>query len=102
MKRIEIRITEAQHQTLKELARQRNMSISALVRQSLDHWLGQTPTANCEQDERIRRARMVSGKFRSGLPDISVNHDEYFVQAIEESLRNKRKRFEEQGFRCLP
>ncbi len=44
----------------------------------------QTPAeAMISREERKRRAIAVAGRFRSGLADLSVEHDRYLTEAYE-------------------
>ncbi len=36
---------------------------------------------NPDKQELMRRALEVAGKYRSGLSDVSVNHDHYLAEA---------------------
>jgi len=80
MVRTQIRLTEAQLRGLKALAASRGMSIAELVRQGVDHVLHDTEAQN-GMIERRRRASAIVGRFRSGVSDLSTNHDRYLADA---------------------
>jgi hypothetical protein len=43
-----------------------------------------TPKASIDREELKRRALAVSGRFRSGLKDLSTEHDRYLEEAFDE------------------
>ena len=47
--------------------------------------------AMTDQAERRRRALAAAGKFRSGMADLSSNHDRYLEEALGEGLPGKKK-----------
>ncbi|HZM72402.1 MAG TPA: ribbon-helix-helix protein, CopG family [Candidatus Polarisedimenticolia bacterium] len=81
MKRVQISFTEAEAAALRERAKEAGLPLTALVRDAVDAWL-----AAEELQRRWDRALAGVGGFRSGLNDVGENHDEYFVQAIEERI----------------
>ncbi len=95
MIRTMVQLTEEQLKALKELARARKTSVASLVRESVALYVAKV-TKDAEREEKWRQAlefldyidhhpdefRDVEGKI-----DVSSNHDEYFVQAIEDDLR---------------
>ena len=95
MKRVMVQLTEEQLQALKELAKTRKTSVAKLVRESVTQYMEVTDK-NAEREEKRRRALKFLDyidahpeEFRDieGKSDVSINHDEYFVQAIEDDLR---------------
>lgn len=80
MVRIQVQLTEQQVAGLKRLASRRGVSISELVRQSVDALLG-GPQA---EQERVRRerAQAAAGRFRSGLGDLAEAHDRYLLEDL--------------------
>jgi hypothetical protein len=95
MIRTMIQLTEEQLNALKELAQARNVSVASLVRESVEQYMI-TATQEAEREEKRQRALEFikyieehPDEFRDieGKTDVSVNHDEYFVQAIEDDLR---------------
>ena len=76
MVRTQIQFTPEQIERLKGAAAERNVSVSQLVREAVDAQQEQGASA-----ARIQRAlKMSAGKFRSGLSDISRNHDKYLAE----------------------
>jgi len=95
MIRTMVQLTEEQMQTLKELARTRKTSVANLVRESVAQYVA-VVSQEVEREEKRQRAlafieyiEQHPDEFRDveGKTDVSTNHDEYFVQAIEEGLR---------------
>jgi hypothetical protein len=88
MHRIQIQLTADQERALREMARLRGSSISALVREGVDRIL--EPQRRLD-DARVDRALELIGMFDSKGPgDISERHDEYFADAIYERIRRRR------------
>jgi len=81
MVRTQIQLTERQTQRLKALAKERGVSMAELIRQSVDKLLESSEIVDWE--ERKRRALSIVGLFRSDVPDLSTNHDEYLAEAYE-------------------
>ena len=80
MIRTQVQLSETQIRTLKRLAADRGVSMSELVRQSLDQFL---LAAGITDDRHLRiRALAASGRFHSGRPDIATDHDEYLPEAF--------------------
>ncbi len=95
MIRMMVQLTEEQQKALKELAKARKTSVASLVRESVAQYVA-IAVEEAEREEKWRRALEFLDyidahpeKFRDieGKTDVSVNHDEYFVQAIEDDLR---------------
>jgi hypothetical protein len=77
MVRTQISLTTEQAERLNRLARQRGVSMAALVREAVD--------ASFERDdreERWQRALSMIGKYRSkdGATDVAENHDKYLAE----------------------
>jgi len=90
-----IQLTEEQLKTLKALAKARKTSVAKLVRESVAQYVVATDKT-AKSEEKWRRALEFldyindhPDEFRDieGKTDVSTNHDEYFVQAIEDDLR---------------
>jgi len=80
MVRTQIQLTEAQAAGLKKRAAAEKVSMAELMRRSVDELLSRP--AETDEDEKWERARKAVGFLKSGGTDLSVNHDEYFVEAI--------------------
>ena len=79
MIRTQIQLTETQAKALREIARQRDLSIAELIRRGVDDILQSEPGPT--REERKRRALAAAGKFHSGLRDLSTAHDRYLDEA---------------------
>ena len=91
MIRTQIQLTELQAKALKELAATQNTSMAELVRQSVDSLL-RSKVRRSQQDKK-QRALAAVGRFRSGIQDLSSNHDTYlgevFGQPVESFLESE-------------
>jgi hypothetical protein len=81
MRRRQIQFTEDQELALQARADATGQPFTAVVREVVDTW-----RAGDERHAIVERAQAAIGGFRSGLRDVSENHDEYIVQAIEERI----------------
>lgn len=88
MIRTQIQLTEDQAAKLKRIAAERGVSMAEVVRDAVEH----LPDRD-DRDERWARALAVLGRFHDieGKTDVSVRHDEYLADALEEELRRKRR-----------
>jgi len=77
-----IELTEEQDRLLEEVATDQGRTVSEVVREKVDELL-RTQVQPSRQELR-RRAAALSGRFRSGLSDLSTEHDRY----LEESFRD--------------
>ena len=77
-----IELTEEQDRLLEEVATDQGRTVSEVVREKMDEFL--RAQAQPPQEELKRRAAALSGRFRSGLSDLSTEHDRY----LEETLRD--------------
>jgi predicted DNA-binding protein len=79
--RTQIQLTEDQARRLKRIATERGVSLATLIREGVDRVLA-------EEEARARRGRALSvartSRFRSGVPDISREHDQYLPEAFAE------------------
>lgn len=82
MVRTQIQLTERQAKALKELAVATERSMAELIRQSVDAFL--RSSAHRNRREQKRRALAAIGRFRSGVSDLSVNHDRHLSEAFGE------------------
>ncbi len=91
MIRTQIQLEEKQYHTLKEMAAEYNVSMATLIRRSVDNFIEKKEKPSREE-LRQRALNFVlsiqAGKIqfqdREGKTDLSVNHDDYFVQAAME------------------
>jgi hypothetical protein len=78
MVRTQIQLSEEQVAALKRLAHSRGCSIAQVVRDAVDLVVRQGPAASPR--ELRARAAAASGRFRSGLKDLSRAHDRYLAE----------------------
>jgi len=71
-----IQLNESQSEALKRLAKKQGISVSELVRRSVDAYLASEPKI----DETRARAIAAVGYAASGDTDVSVRHDDYISQ----------------------
>jgi len=81
MVRAQIQITEKQAAALKERAHLLGISMAELIRRGIDRVL-EIDVGGLNQ-ERIRSAIQPAGQFRSGLHDVSINHDKYLAEVYK-------------------
>ena len=80
MVRTQIQLTEEQVRALRVLAASRGQSMAEVIRQALDRML--SDEAGSDSEELHQRALEAAGRFRSGLGDLSVEHDRYLEDAF--------------------
>ncbi|MCL5985947.1 MAG: ribbon-helix-helix domain-containing protein [Actinobacteria bacterium] len=78
MIRTRIQLTEEQYKLLKTLSKERNVSIAEVVRECISHYYDSRCLTS--EDEKCSKAIDTLGKFRSGMKDISINHDRYLAE----------------------
>lgn len=76
---IQIYLEEKQHQALRRLASDENVSLSALVRRGVDLLLQQVPI---EKDP----AWEIIGLGRSNVSDAAKQHDDYLVEDLAKEM----------------
>jgi hypothetical protein len=85
---MQVRLTEKQACRLKSLAATQGVSMAELVCRGVDLLFnGASPDRS---DERRQRAMDVRG-FRSGIPDLAVNHDRYLAEIYAEAATQARQ-----------
>lgn len=77
---IQIYLDDWQNAALRRLAKEKNASLSELIRRGIELLLNQVPV---EEDP----AFQIIGLISSGVSNIAENHDEYIVQEIEKEWR---------------
>ena len=82
MIRTQVQLREDQVRALKELAAARSVSVAELIRQSVDALI--RSSRGVDEAERRRRAIAAAGRFRSGAPDVSSEHDRYLAEAFRQ------------------
>ena len=78
MIRTQVQLTERQAEALKRAARERGVSIAALIREAVDLAVA------LPSESRRARALRVAGISSSGLSDVGVEHDRYLEDAYLE------------------
>ncbi|MGA2488819.1 MAG: ribbon-helix-helix protein, CopG family [Anaerolineales bacterium] len=73
---VQIYLDERQNKALRRLAKEKNTSVSELVRRGIDLLLGQVPAGHDP-------AYQIIGLGASGVMDIAEKHDEYLVQETQ-------------------
>ena len=85
MKRTIIQLTEEQHRVLRELAAEYHVSVSEIVRRSVDAMAQNKLKARSREEIRRRAMAWVGiARDRDGATDISVNHDKYLEDIYAE------------------
>jgi hypothetical protein len=67
---------------LRRLARNRGVSVAALIRESVDRFL-QAASPVDDQAQR-RRALAAVGRFHSGRSDLAAEHDSYLSETYQQ------------------
>ena len=80
MVRTQVQLTREQAQALKKLSKTTGLSSAELIRRALTPFLRDGLNG---AEERRRRAMAIVGRFRSGHPDMSVEHDRYLDEDYE-------------------
>lgn len=82
MIRTQVQLTEQQVRRIQQLAADKGVSMAQLIREAVEQYTCSGTAAS--REERVRRALAVAGRFRSGLGDLSTEHDQYLAEAFEE------------------
>jgi hypothetical protein len=80
MVRTQIQLTEQQSVKLKELAAEYDVSAAELIRRAVDQFISVANSSSISDEEQRRLALEFVGKFRSGVRDLSINHDLYLAE----------------------
>ncbi len=75
MIRTQVQLTEYQAHKLKELSRQRRVSMAELICQAVERLVDDS-----KSEEAWQRASALVGRYDSGLGDVAVRHDEYLAE----------------------
>ncbi len=87
MHRIQVQLTSDQERMLRELARLRGSSVSALIREGVDYVV--TPSKE-NRERRVRSAQSIIGVL-AGPGDVAGRHDEYYAETLQRELRTNRR-----------
>jgi predicted transcriptional regulator len=83
MSKTVVELSDEQITRLQEIAAKEGRSVSEVVRESVEAYLGSH--VPIDRETLKRRFLEAAGTFHSGVPDLAVEHDKYFVEAIEET-----------------
>jgi hypothetical protein len=78
MHRTQIQLTEEQHNLLREISKDTKEPIAALIRKAVDQFL---LTRRPDRFYLYKQAQKVVGKYETGVPNVSVDHDHYLEEA---------------------
>ncbi len=85
MKRTIVQLTEEQHRFLRELAAEYHVSMSEMVRRSVDALAKDRPRARSREEIRKRAMGWIGiAHDRDGATDIAENHDKYLEEIYAE------------------
>ncbi len=82
MVRTQIQLSEDEAAAVKRLARERSVSMAAVIRDAVDQYVSRE--SGVSLDERWRRSLAAVGGLRSGRSDLSQTHDDEFAAASSE------------------
>ncbi|MDN5362101.1 MAG: hypothetical protein PWP70_1148 [Moorella sp. (in: firmicutes)] len=77
MIRTQVQLTEEQYAALKKIGASKKISMAELIRLGVEQVLA--ANGNIGEQERIQRALKAAGRFRSGIKDLSHNHNAYLI-----------------------
>ena len=80
MVRTQIQLTEKQAAALRAISSRRQVSMAELIRLSIDRFVQRE--AGSSRDAIVARAKGAVGRFSSGSPDGSTDHDRYLSEAF--------------------
>ena len=75
MVRTQIQLSEGQAKALKKISAERGISMAEVIREAVDRIV-----AEAERQKNMRGFLNLSGRFSSGLTDVSINHDKYLEE----------------------
>jgi predicted transcriptional regulator len=79
MVRTQIQLSEEEAHAIKALARERSVSMAAVIRDAVDLYVRRESGRSLESRWALSVAAI--GGFHSGLPDLSARHDDEFAAA---------------------
>ncbi len=81
MIRTQILLTEEQHKLLKEISKEKNISMALAVRECVTLYSANiADLAITSEEEKYTIALNAAGRFKSGIKDLSSNHDLYLKE----------------------
>ena len=82
MVRTQIQLSEDEVAAIKRLARERAVSMAAVIREAVDRYVRRE--SGVSLDERWQRSLAAVGGFHSGGANLSATHDDEFAAAASE------------------
>lgn len=82
MAQTQIELTDEQMTALEKLAKEQNTSLPQLIQDNIKKLITE-PAAKYTPAQK-QQALDIVGKFKSGLNDLSTNHDKYFAETIDQ------------------
>lgn len=80
-----VELTDDEMRALQEAAAKEERTVEELLRSRVEPLLREhEPDVPVDREELKRRALAISGRFRSGLNDLSTEHDKYLEEAYGE------------------
>ena len=81
MVRLQIQLTETQHQKIRSRARRLGVSVAEVIRRSVDRDL-EAESRQPSRRDLIARALAVAGRHvdREGKTDVAARHDDYLAE----------------------
>ena len=81
MAQTQIVLSDTQLSALEKLAETRNISVETLLQESIGNLIQSANQAPYTETQK-QRARDIIGRFKSGVNDLSQNHDNYLSDAL--------------------
>ena len=88
MVRVEISLTQREIGALRRAAEKTGKTLAALVRGAIKERLAADRKPH---SARVQSAIAATGRFKSGRGDVSVRHDDYFVDALWDPTDSRRR-----------
>jgi len=84
MIRTQILLTEEQHKLLKSISREKSISMAETIRECVTYYGANIADwVVASEEEKYNMALKAAGRFKSGIKDLSSNHDEYLEEDFE-------------------
>ncbi len=84
MIRTQILLTEEQHKLLKSISKEKNISMAEAVRECVAYYGANIADRMItSEEEKYNMALNAAGRFKSGIKDLSSNHDLYLMEGFE-------------------
>lgn len=77
---MKVTLNKKQLERLQKMSAKQNVSVDKLVNQIINQWLNTSESTVLDLEERKNRILLVSGKYQSGLKDVSARHDKYLAE----------------------